>query len=63
MSVYYAEDFDCVCYIDDKTNNVVIKFFGIPNKQSAELFSEYIMTTLGIDYHPLSSIERSKMLH
>ena len=63
MSVYYAEDFDCVCYIDDKTNNVVIKFFGIPNKHSAQLFSEYIMTTLGIDYHPISSIERSKMLH
>ena len=63
MSVYYAEDFDCVCYIDEKTNNVVIKFFGIPNKQSAQLFSEYVMATLGMEYHPISSIERSKMLH
>ena len=63
MSVYYAEDFDCVCYIDEKTNNVVIKFFGIPNKQSAQLFSEYVMATLGIEYHTISSIERSKMLH
>ena len=63
MSVYYAEDFDCVCYIDEKTNNVVIKFYGIPNKHSAELFTEYVMATLGIEYVPISGLERSKMVH
>ena len=63
MSVYYAEDFDCVCYIDEKTNNVVIKFYGIPNKHSEELFTEYVMATLGIDYHSIDNKDKSRMVH
>ncbi len=63
MSVYYAEDFDCVCYIDEKTNNVVIKFYGIPNKHSAELFTIYAMNRLGFDYHPINEGMQSKEVH
>ena len=63
MSVYYAEDFDCVCYIDEKTNNVVIKFFGMPNNDSAQLFTSYVMAKLGFEYMPFGEDSYSKSIH
>jgi len=63
MDYLNTEDLDCIAYIDKKTNNVVIRFVGLPNKKAAELFTDYVMMTLGVDYNPLSSIERSKMIH
>ena len=58
-----SNSFDCIAFVDEKNNNLTIKFIGIPNKQAAELFADYVMMTLGVEYNPLSSIERSKMIH
>ena len=58
-----TEDLDCISYIDKKTNNVVIRFVGLPNAIAAELFTDYVMMTLGVDYNPLDNRERSKMVH
>jgi|TARA_R110000787_G_scaffold84887_1_gene181619 hypothetical protein len=63
MDNFDSENFDCVAYVDEKNNNLTIKFFGIPNKQAAELFADYVMMTLGVEYHPLGEAPRSKMMH
>ena len=51
------------CFIDEKTNSVTVKFIGIPNKESANLFINYVMVTLGVDYQPLDHGDRSNMIH
>ena len=63
MAYLDTDDFDCIAYIDEKTNAVTVKFVGIPNKQSAELFINYVMVTLGVDFRPLDQTDRSKMIH
>tara|TARA_R100001509_G_scaffold1038_1_gene1022 strand:- start:245 stop:436 length:192 start_codon:yes stop_codon:yes gene_type:complete len=63
MNYFSSEDMDCVCYIEQKTNNVVIKFFGMPNKESAELFTIYAMNKLGFDYQPINENMQSKEVH
>jgi predicted aldo/keto reductase-like oxidoreductase len=63
MAYLDTDDFDCIAFVDEKTNEVTIKFVGIPNKESAELFINYVMVTLGIDFQPLDNVDRSKMIH
>jgi hypothetical protein len=63
MDVLDTEDLDCIAYVDEKTNTVIIKFFGIPNPESAKLFTNYVMITLGIDYKELNNVNSSKMIH
>ena len=63
MDYLNTEDLDCIAYIDKKTNNVIIRFIGRPNARAAELFTDYVMMTLGVDYNPLDNRERSKMVH
>ena len=63
MNYFSSEDMDCVCYIEENTNNVVIRFFGMPNKDSAELFTIYAMNRLGFDYHPINEGMQSKQVH
>ena len=63
MNYFSSEDMDCVCYIEEKSNNVVIKFFGMPNKESADLFTIYAMNRLGFDYHPINEGMQSKEVH
>ena len=63
MNYFSSEDMDCVCYIEEKNNNVVIKFFGMPNKDSAELFTIYAMNRLGFDYFHLNENMQSKEIH
>ena len=43
MNYFMSEDMDCLCYIEEKTNNVVIKFFNMPDHASAELFTMFAM--------------------
>ena len=62
MDYFSADDLDSVAYIEDDTNNVVIKFYGFPNKLAAELFISYAMLNMGFDYQPVSST-KSKMIH
>jgi len=63
MAYLDTDDFDCIAFIDEKTNSVTVKFIGIPNKESANLFINYIMVTLGVDYQPLDHGDRSNMIH
>ena len=63
MAYLNTDDFDCIAFIDEKTNSVTVKFIGIPNKQSADLFINYVMVTLGVDYTPLDNTIRSTMVH
>ena len=63
MAYLDTDDFDCIAFIDEKTNSVTVKFIGIPNRQSAELFINYVMVTLGVDYQPLDHVDKSKMIH
>ena len=63
MNYFSSEDMDCVCYIEEKTNNVVIKFFGMDNPDSAELFTIYVMNRLGFEYNSLSYEMPSKAVH
>jgi hypothetical protein len=63
MNYFTSEDMDCICYIEEKTNNVVIKFFGMPNNESAELFTMFAMQQLGFEYHSMNYEMKSKMVH
>ena len=63
MDYLNTDDLDCIAYIDKKTNNVIIRFIGLPNAIAAELFTDYVMMTLGVEYNPLDNRERSKMVH
>ena len=63
MDYLNTDDLDCIAYIDKKTNNVIIRFIGLTNAKAAELFTDYVMMTLGVQYDPLRDIERSKMIH
>ena len=62
MDYFHSDDLESICYIEQKTNNVVIKFFGFPNELSSELFSSYVMNKLGFDYIP-NDVSPSKMIH
>ena len=57
MDYFSADDLDSVAYIEDDTNNVIIKFYGFPNKLAAELFISYAMLNMGFDYQPIDSMK------
>ena len=63
MNYFSSEELDCVCFIEEKSNNVVIKFFGMPNNESAELFTSFIMMKLGFEYTPFNGDNHSKSIH
>lgn len=63
MRYFSSEDMDCVCYIEEKTNNVVIKFFNMEDNSTAELFTIYVMNRLGFDYNPVNEQMQSKLIH
>jgi len=62
MDYFSADDLDSVAYIEEGTNNVIIKFYGFPNKIAADLFISYAMLNMGFDYQPISST-MSDMIH
>ena len=63
MRYFSSEDMDCLCFIEEKTNNVVIKFFNMEDNETAELFTIYVMNRLGFEYNPLNDQMQSKMVH
>ena len=63
MRYFSSEDMDCVCFIEEKTNNVVIKFFNMEDDETAELFTMYVMNRLGFEYNSLNENMLSKMVH
>ena len=62
MDYFHSDDLESICYIEKKTNYVVVKFIGFPNELCSELFSSYIMNRLGFDYIP-NDMSPSKMIH
>ena len=62
MDYFSAEDLDSVAYIEEDSNNVIIKFYGFPNKVTADLFISYAMLNMGFEYQPLSGM-KSDMIH
>ena len=62
MDYFESEELNSICYIDKKTNHVVIRFIGFPNKAASELFTNYIMSRLGFEIVP-DDFNQSKMIH
>ena len=62
MDYFSADDLDSVAYIEEGTNNVILKFYGFPNKLATDLFISYAMLNMGFDYHPVSGT-KSDMIH
>jgi len=62
MDYFSADDLDSIAYIEEGSNNVIIKFYGFPNKIAADLFIRYAMINMGFDYQPISST-KSDMIH
>ena len=62
MDYFSADDLDSVAYIEERTNYVIIKFYGYPNKVAADLFISYAMLNMGFDYQPVSGM-KSDMIH
>ena len=62
MDYFSADDLDSVAYIEEDTNNVIIKFYGFPNKLAAELFISYAMLNMGFNYQPIDNM-KSNMIH
>jgi hypothetical protein len=56
MDYFSMDDLDSVAYIEEGTNNVIIKFYGFPNNKSADLFISYAMLSMGFDYQSLNNI-------
>jgi|TARA_R100000988_G_scaffold93058_1_gene57272 hypothetical protein len=62
MDYFSMDDLDSIAYIEEGTNNVIIKFYGFPNKLASDLFITYAMLTMGFDYESVSSM-KSDMIH
>ena len=61
MDYFSMDDLDSVAYIEEDTNNVIIKFYNFPNKTTADLFITYAMISMGFDYQPISSMKSDRI--
>jgi hypothetical protein len=50
MDIFYGENLDSICYVDEKDNSVIIKFYGFSNSLEARIFLGITMGRLGFDY-------------
>jgi hypothetical protein len=46
------EDVESICFIEEGTNNVIMKFYNFNSSKQAELFSIFAMKKLDFDYIP-----------
>ena len=51
---YDSDEIQSVVFIEPKTNNVVIKITGFPNKDLANLYVSWVMNELSFDYTPMN---------
>jgi len=47
---YDSEDIQSIVFVEPKTNNVVIKITGFPNKYVADMYVSWVMNSLHFDY-------------
>jgi len=55
------EDVESVCFIEEGTNNVIIKFYGFKSSKASELFSIHAMDKLNFDYIPNDEYSNSSI--
>jgi len=63
MWEYIQDDLISIIAIDEKTNTLIIKIYGLQNKMAAETFAHYTMSLLQFDYHNAEYSMPSKMIH
>lgn len=51
---YDSDDIQSVVFIEPKSNNVIIKITGFPNKDIANLYISWVMNELSFDYTPMN---------
>ena len=51
---YDSDDIQSVVFIEPKTNNVIIKITGFPNKDLANLYVSWVMNELSFNYTPMN---------
>jgi hypothetical protein len=51
---YDSDNIQSVVFIEPKTNNVIIKITGFPNKDLANLYVSWVMNELSFDYTPMN---------
>ena len=56
------EDVESICYIEEGSNNVIIKFYNFTSFKQSELFSVFAMKKLDFDYIPNDEY-RNKSIH
>ena len=62
MDYLDLEDVESICYIEEGSNNVIMKFYGFTTSKQAELFSVFAMKKLDFDYIPNDQY-RNKSIH
>ena len=60
---YIQDDLDSIVYIDPKKHTLVIKIFGFPNNESAELYASDAMSLMNFEYGSLGQDMPSKLIH
>ena len=60
---FIQDDLDSIVYIDPKKHTLVIKIFGFPNNESAELYASYAMSLMNFEYGSLGQDMPSKLIH
>jgi len=56
------EDVESICYIEEGSNNVIMKFYNFTSFKQSELFSVFAMKKLDFDYIP-NDAYRNKSIH
>ena len=63
MCNYIQDDLKSIVYIYPKKHTLVIKIFGFPNNESAELYASYAMSLMNFEYGSITEDMPSKMIH
>jgi hypothetical protein len=58
---YDSDNIQSVVFIEPKTNNVIIKITGFPNKDIANLYVSWIMSELSFDFTPMNGTIDTKI--
>ena len=60
---YIQDDLTSIVMINEKTNTITIKIYGLENKLAAETFAHYTMSLLQFDYNATGYSMPSTMIH
>ena len=60
---YIQDDLTSIVMIDEKTNTLTIKIYGLHNKKIAEHFAHYAMSLLDFDYNSPEHSMLSTRIH